>query len=63
MYKLYVAPGACSRVPLITLKEAGVDFELALIRFMKGAHKQPDYLALNPKGKVPCLVTDDGPDG
>jgi len=61
MYKLYVAPGACSRVPLIALSETGVDFDVALIRFMKGEHKQPDYLALNPKGKVPCLVTKDGP--
>jgi glutathione S-transferase len=60
MYKLYAAPGACSRVPLITLEEAGVPFELELIRFMKGAHKQPGYLQMNPKGKVPCLVTQDG---
>jgi glutathione S-transferase len=60
MYRLFAAPGSCSRVPLITLEEAGVPYELALIRFMKGAHKQPDYLALNPKGKVPCLLTDDG---
>ncbi len=60
-YTLYAAPGACSRVPLITLCEAGASFEIALIRFMKGAHKQPEYLALNPKGKVPCLVTKDGP--
>ena len=61
MYTLYAAPGTCARVPMITLEEAGADYELALIRFLKGAHKQPDYLALNPKGKVPCLVTDDGP--
>lgn len=61
MYTLYAAPGACSRVPMITLEEAGVAFDLHLIRFMKGAHKQPDFLALNPKGKVPCLVTPEGP--
>ena len=61
MYKLFAAPGACSRVPLITLEEAGATYELALVRFMQGAHKQPDYLALNPKGKVPCLVTPTGP--
>jgi len=61
MFTLYAAPGACSRVPLITLEEADAKYELKLIRFLKGAHKQPDYLALNPKGKVPCLVTPDGP--
>ena len=61
MYTLFAAPGSCSRVPLITLEEAGAPFELKLIRFMKGAHKQADYLALNPKGKVPCLLTAHGP--
>jgi len=61
MYTLFAAPGSCSRVPLITLEEVNKPYELKLIRFMKGAHKQADYLALNPKGKVPCLVTDEGP--
>jgi glutathione S-transferase len=60
MYTLYAAPGACSRVPLIALEEADATFDVQLIRFMKGAHKQPDFLALNPKGKVPCLVTPNG---
>ena len=61
MYTLFAAPGSCSRVPLITLEEANASYELKLVRFMKGAHKQADYLALNPKGKVPCLATDEGP--
>ncbi len=61
MYTLYAAPGACSRVPMITLEEAGAAFDVELIRFMRGAHKQPSFLALNPKGKVPCLVTPEGP--
>lgn len=60
MYRLYAAPGACSRVPLISLIEAGAEFDIDLVRFMNGAHKRPDYLSLNPKGKVPCLVTDEG---
>lgn len=60
-FTLYAAPGACSRVPLITLCEADADFEVRLVRFLKGEHKQPGYLARNPKGKVPCLVTADGP--
>jgi glutathione S-transferase len=46
---------------MVTLEEAEVDYDLKLIRFMRGAHKQPDYLKLNPKGKVPCLVTSEGP--
>jgi len=60
-FMLFAAPGACSRVPLITLHEAGAAFDLKLVRFMKGEHRQPTYLAQNPKGKVPCLVTPDGP--
>lgn len=56
--KLYMAPGTCARVPTIALEEAGVDFESVVIRFLKGEHKSPDYLALNPKGKVPTLVVD-----
>ncbi|MAM59887.1 glutathione S-transferase family protein [Maritimibacter sp. UBA3975] len=60
-YTLYAAPGACSRVPMMALEEAGAEFRIELVRFMKGAHRSPDYLALNPAGKVPLLVTPDGP--
>ena len=58
---LHAAPGACSRVPLITLIEAGADFDVALVKFLKGEHRQPAYLAKNPKGKVPTLMTPEGP--
>lgn len=58
---LYAAPGACSRVPMMTLEEAGAEYDLKLVRFMKGEHKRPDYLAMHPAGKVPLLMTDDGP--
>lgn len=58
---LYFAPGACSRVPLIVLEEMGVAFDAKLIRFIKGEHRSPDYLRLNPKGKVPVLVVDGRP--
>lgn len=60
-FTLYAAPGACSRVPLISLEEAGVEFDLKLVRFKKGDHKRPDYLAMHPAGKVPLLVTPEGP--
>ncbi len=59
--KLYFAPGACSRVPLITLEEIGILFDTQLVTFMKGEHRSPDYLALNPAGKVPTLVVDGQP--
>ena len=55
---LYFAPGSCSRVPLIALEEIGVPFDTRVVAFMKGEHKSPEYLALNPAGKVPTLVVD-----
>ena len=53
---LYIAPGSCSRVPLIALCEIGVAFDTALVRFMRGEHKSSAYKEVNPKGKVPALV-------
>lgn len=60
-FTLYAAPGTCARVPLIALNQAGADFDVALVRFMNGAHRAPAYLALNPKGKVPLLLAGDMP--
>lgn len=57
---LCFAPGSCARVPLIALEEIGAPFETRLIAFMKGEHRTPDFLALNPAGKVPALILDDG---
>jgi len=58
---LYFAPGTCSRVPLMALEEIGRPFETQLVTFMKGENRSPDYLALNPAGKVPTLVADGQP--
>jgi glutathione S-transferase len=44
------------------LEEAGVGFELAHVDFEAGAHKSPEFLKLNPDGKLPTLI-DRGPDG
>jgi len=59
--KLYFSPGACSRVPMIALEEIGAPFETRLVAFMKGEHRAPAYLALNPAGKLPLLVADGRP--
>lgn len=44
------------------LEELGQPYELAYEDLMSGAHKRPDFLALNPMGKLPTLI-DSGPDG
>lgn len=59
--KLFVAPGSCARVPTIALEEIGVAFDTELVRTAAGQQKTPEYLAINPKGKVPVLVIDGVP--
>ena len=56
--KLYYAPTTCALAPYITLTEAGADFEPMPLNFKKGQHKSPEYMAINPKHKVPMLVVD-----
>lgn len=55
---LYIAPGSCSRVPLIALNAVGVPFEWSVVRFMTGEHKSTGFKQINPKGKVPAVVID-----
>ena len=61
VHTLYYAPGTCARVPLIALEEVGQPFEARLVAFMRGDHRRAEFLALNPAGKVPLLVTEHGP--
>ncbi|HSV02187.1 MAG TPA: glutathione S-transferase N-terminal domain-containing protein [Phenylobacterium sp.] len=58
--KLFHAWGSCSLASLIALEEAGADYELAIMSTRTGDQRRPEYLALNPKGRVPALVTDRG---
>jgi glutathione S-transferase len=39
-----------------TLQELGVPFESVVIRLTKDEHKRPEFLAINPAGKLPVLV-------
>lgn len=58
--KLYYSNGSCSLASHITLEEAGAKFEAVRINLREGEQKKPEYLAINPKGKVPTLVVDGG---
>ena len=53
---IYPYPGACSRVTMDALETIGLDYEDRCVNIAKAAQKDPDYLALNPKGKVPTMV-------
>lgn len=58
---LCYAPLACSLVPYVTLTEAGADFTVRPVNMRKRQQMSPEYLALNPKHKVPVLVVDGRP--
>ena len=60
MLKLYHAPGSCSLASHIVLAEAGASYELVRVDLAAGQQRDPDYLRVNPKGRVPALVTPDG---
>jgi glutathione S-transferase len=55
---LYYGPGACSMGPHIALNEAGADFEPRKVNLAEKAQRTPEYLAINPKGRVPVLQID-----
>lgn len=55
---LYYAPIACSLIPYVALTEAGAEFEVKVVNFLKGEHLSPEYMKLNPKHKVPLLMVD-----
>ncbi len=61
MLTLYFAPGASSMAVHIALHEIGVPFEARPISFRRREHQTPDFLAINPEGKVPVLLIDDRP--
>jgi glutathione S-transferase len=57
----YYAPQTRSRTILWLLEELELPYRLETVVLSEGRHRQPDYLALNPLGKVPLLVEDGTP--
>ena len=55
---LYYSPGTASMAVHWALIELGVPFEAVLVDFEAGDQRKPDYLKLNPAGRVPALVVD-----
>jgi glutathione S-transferase len=58
---LYFSPGSSSMAVHIALHEIGAPFESRFIALNGKANRAPDYLALNPEGKVPTLLIDGRP--
>ena len=58
---LYYAPMTCALVPYVTLTEARADFDVRNINTRNGQNRSPEFLAVNPKHKVPVLVIDGEP--
>lgn len=60
MLRLYYATGTCALATHIALEETGAPYEAVRVDFAAQAQRRPEYLAINPKGRVPALVTDNG---
>jgi glutathione S-transferase len=60
MLKLFHAWGSCSLASAIALEEAGAEYELVVMDTKAGDQRKADYLAVNPKGRVPALATERG---
>jgi glutathione S-transferase len=57
---LYYAPHTCALATHIVLEEVGADYAAEHIEFAANQQRSPEYLKINPKGRVPALVTDRG---
>ena len=55
---LYYSPGSCSFAPHVVLQEIGLPFELRKVSTAERSNYSPEYLAVNPKGRVPTLLID-----
>ena len=60
MLKLYYAAHTCSLATHIVLEEVGADYSTVRVDFATEQQKSPEFLRVNPKARVPALVTDRG---
>ena len=60
MMTFYFAPNTCALASHIALEEAGVEYEARRLDFAAAEQTKPEYLAVNPKGRLPALKTERG---
>jgi GST-like protein len=61
--QLYSLPTPNGVKASIMLEETGLPYEWHLIDFAKDDQKTPEFLSLNPNGKIPAIIDPDGPNG
>jgi glutathione S-transferase len=60
MLTLYYAQGTCALASHLALEFAGADYRTHRIEFKSNEQRSPEYLKVNPKGRVPALATPQG---
>lgn len=60
--QLYSMNTANGQKVSVCLEEMGLDYEAHLVNFRLGEQLEPEYLLINPNGKIPCLIDPHGPD-
>ena len=60
MLKFYYAPKTCALAVHLALEHIGEPYEAIALDFANQAQRSAEYLAINPKGRVPALVTEQG---
>jgi len=58
--KLYYSPHSCALASHIALEKSGTAYEAQRVDFSKNEQRSPEYLRINPKGRVPALITERG---
>src|SRR6201997_4225035 len=61
--QLYSLPTPNGVKVSIMLEEIGLPYEVHLVDFGKDDQKTPEFLSLNPNGKIPAILDPDGPGG
>ena len=61
--QLYSLPTPNGVKASIMLEETGLPYEWHLVDFAKDDQKTPEFLSLNPNGKIPAMIDPDGPGG
>lgn len=60
MLTLHHARGTCALASHIALEQSGAAYRAVAVDFSREQQRSPEYLAINPKGRVPALVTERG---